>query len=66
MPTLPTDASGLKTVERVFMVDLHLPADAPPAAFGERVHVRFNHAWEPLVRQGARRLRQLFLSRFGV
>ena len=66
IPTQPNDPSGVKTTERVFMVDLALPSDSPPAAFGERVHVRFGHGWEPLAWQGLRRLRQLFLSRFGV
>lgn len=66
IPTMPNDPNGLKTTERAFLVDLALPPDMPPAAFGERVFVRFNHAWEPLFQQGLRRLRQLFLSRFGV
>lgn len=66
IPTQPTDASGVKTIERVFLVDLALPPSLRPSAFGERVHVRFDHGFEPLALQGLRRLRQLFLSRFGV
>ena len=66
IPVLPTDQSGVKTLQRVFMVDLALPREAPPAAFGERVFVRFGHGWEPLAWQVLRRLRQLFLSHFGV
>ncbi|MHB8165900.1 MAG: efflux RND transporter periplasmic adaptor subunit [Sulfuricella sp.] len=66
IPTMPSDTNGVKTMERVFMVDLTLPASAPPSAFGERVYVRFDHGFEPLAWQGIRRLRQLFLSRFGV
>lgn len=66
IPTMPSDTNGIKTMERVFMVDLALPASAPPSAFGERVYVRFDHGFEPLAWQGIRRLRQLFLSRFGV
>lgn len=66
IPTLPSDTNGVKTMERVFMVDLALPADAPPSAFGERIYVRFDHGYEPMAWQGVRRLRQLFLSRFGV
>ena len=66
IPTLPSDPEGVKTIERIFLVDLALPADFLPAAFGERVYVRFTHGWEPLAWQGIRRLRQLFLSRFGV
>jgi putative peptide zinc metalloprotease protein len=66
IPTQPNDPDGVKTVERVFLLDLALPEDWPPAAFGERVYVRFDHGREPLAWQGLRRLRQLFLGRFGV
>ena len=50
----------------MFLVDLALPAEVPATAFGERVHVRFGHGWEPLAWQGFRRLRQLLLSQFNV
>jgi putative peptide zinc metalloprotease protein len=66
IPTSPNDPNGLKTIGRVFLVDLYLPLDALPSAFGERVHVRFDHGFEPPALQGLRRLRQLFLSRFSV
>jgi putative peptide zinc metalloprotease protein len=66
IPTSPNDPNGVKTIGRVFMVDLYLPIDALPSAFGERVHVRFDHGYEPAALQGLRRLRQLFLSRFSV
>lgn len=66
IPTSPNDPNGLKTMERVFMLDLSLPPEALSSSFGERVHIRFNHGFEPLAVQGLRRLRQLFLSRFGV
>lgn len=66
IPTLPGDPNGVKTTERIFLVDLGLPADMPATAFGERVHVRFGHGWEPLAWQGLRRLRQLLLSHFNV
>ncbi len=62
----PKDANGVKTLERVFVFDLRLPVDVTPKAFGERVHVRFDHGGEPLLGQGYRRVRQLFLSRFNV
>lgn len=64
--TDPTDQNGLKTLERIFLLDLSVPDDTPPSAFGERVYVRFEHRPEPLVSQWHRRLRQLFLSRFNV
>lgn len=66
IPTLPNDPNGVKTIGRVFMVDMGLPAEVLPVAFGERVHVRFDHGVEPIAWQGLRRLRQLFLGRFGV
>lgn len=64
--TDPKDSKGLKTLQRIFIFDLQLPPGADPTAFGERVHVRFEHGYEPLLFQGYRRLRQLFLSRFSV
>jgi len=64
--TVPDDPNGLKTVDRIFTVDLALPATVSTVTFGERVHVRFDHGNEPLAWQGLRRLRQLFLSRFNV
>ncbi|HET6720003.1 MAG TPA: site-2 protease family protein, partial [Rhodocyclaceae bacterium] len=66
IPTAPSDNNGTKTIDRVFLVDLGLPPEVSIAAFGERVFVRFSHGAEPLAVQGLRRLRQLFLSRFGV
>lgn len=66
IPTSPNDPNGVKTIGRVFLVDLKLPEGTLPSAFGERVHVRFDHGFEPPFIQGIRRLRQLFLSRFGV
>jgi putative peptide zinc metalloprotease protein len=66
IPVDPNDSRGLKTLERVFFVDLRLPAEAAPSAFGGRVFVRFDHIGEPILRQGYRRVRQLFLSRFHV
>jgi putative peptide zinc metalloprotease protein len=65
IPTNPNDSNGLKTLQRVFIVDIALPADTEPP-FGERVHVRFDHGSESLARQGLRRLRQVFLGHFGV
>lgn len=64
--TDPQDQNGLKTLERIFLLDLSLPPNTPPSAFGERVYVRFDHRAEPLASQWYRRLRQLFLSRFNV
>ncbi|WP_250633617.1 hypothetical protein [Pinirhizobacter soli] len=65
IPTNPNDSNSLKTLQRVFIVDIALPAGSAPP-FGERVHVRFDHGSESLARQGLRRLRQVFLGHFGV
>ncbi|MDO1527463.1 hypothetical protein QMK61_01340 [Fulvimonas sp. R45] len=65
IPTTPGDPKGLKTLQRVFVVDIALPSRIRPA-FGERVQVRFDHGSETLARQALRALRQVFLSHFGV
>lgn len=62
----PKDPNGLKTLKRVFLYDLTLPETARASSFGGRVFVRFDHTYEPLLRQWHRRLRQLFLSHFHV
>ncbi len=62
----PTDSSGLKPLQRVFLFDLTLPANSTSHAFGGRVYVRFEHEFEPLLHQWYRRIRQLFLSHFYV
>jgi putative peptide zinc metalloprotease protein len=66
IPVDPNDSKGLKTLDRIFFVDLSLPATAMPSTFGGRVYVRFDHIGEPLLKQLFRRVRQLFLSRFHV
>ena len=62
----PQDKNGTKTLERIFVFDMALPDNVAPSAFGERVHVRFSHQYEPLGWQLWRRLRQLLLSRLAV
>jgi putative peptide zinc metalloprotease protein len=62
----PQDKNGTKTLDRIFVFDMTLPDDVSPSAFGERVHVRFSHQYEPLGFQLWRRLRQLLLSRLAV
>ena len=63
LPVDPRDPQGTKSLQRVFQVDLELPAEAASAAFGSRVYVRFEHHWEPVGQQIWRRMRQLLLSR---
>jgi len=62
LATDPRDTQGTRTLQRVFHVDLALPPEAPTDGFGARVVVRFEHDWEPLGLQLARRFRQLLLS----
>ncbi|SRR6266496_72218 len=60
----PRDQKGMKTLQRVFQVDIELQSDvAAASAFGGRAYVRFDHLWEPLGQQIWRRARQLVLSR---
>ena len=57
------DESGRTAAEHLFQVDLALPQQGKPAGIGSRAYVRLDHGKEPLWRQWARGLRQLFLSR---
>ena len=61
----PDDRRGLKVTRKVFQVEIELPAGAPDAGIGQRVHVRFSHGEEPLARQWGRRLEQLFMRGLG-
>jgi len=64
VPVDTRDPGGTKAFQRLFQIDLELPADsAPAAAFGSRAYVRFEHHWEPIGQQIWRRARQLLLSR---
>jgi putative peptide zinc metalloprotease protein len=62
----PRDPKGVKTFSRYFQIDLALPPNIEPAAFGARAYVRFDHVWEPLAWRWYRRARQLLLSHFDV
>lgn len=61
IPVDPTDATGLRTMEAVFQIDLTLPAQAPRPHIGGRAYVRFEHSAMPLVVQWYRGLRQALL-----
>lgn len=62
----PRSNDGVTTLERVFEIDIGLPAEAEPSFMGQRMHVRFNLGYKPLGLQAYRSLRQLFLRRFSV
>jgi putative peptide zinc metalloprotease protein len=62
----PGDKQGVKAVESLFEFELALPAGDLGHYLGSRVHVRFEHAPEPLGWRAWRDLRRLFLSQFHV
>lgn len=64
VPVDPTDPTGRRALNRVFLFDVALPDELRQVPFGTRVHVRFQLGWEPLGWQVGRRIRQLFLSHF--
>ncbi len=65
-PVDPRDPEGRATLERVFEFELVLPEEAPADFLGNRVHVRFDHGYEPIGFQLYRSLRQLLLRQFSV
>ena len=62
----PRDPQGVKTLDRIFQLDVAFAPGTGLALFGQRVHVRFTHPKEPLAMQWYRGIRQLFLTRFNV
>jgi putative peptide zinc metalloprotease protein len=62
----PSCDCGTVSVLPVFQVELDLPGLAGATTMGGRVHVRFDHGFEPLASRWYRGLRQLFLARLDV
>ncbi len=62
----PADRSGNKIFENMFQFDIALSQPIDDLYLGSRVHVRFDHGYEPIAFQLYRSLRQLFLKRFNV
>ena len=62
----PRDPKGVTAIQKVFQVDVELPAAAGRVNVGGRAYVRFDHGWQPLAVQWYLALRQLFLARFNV
>ncbi len=62
----PRDPATLKTIDKVFQLDIRLAGAQPDVRIGTRAHVRFRYLPEPLMDQAVRHLRQLFLSRLHV
>ncbi|MBC7728693.1 MAG: peptidase M50, partial [Microbacteriaceae bacterium] len=65
--TDPRDPKGLRTLDRVFQIDVEVDALAGHTLrYGERVYLRFTHAPAPLATQAWPALRRLFLRHFDV
>jgi putative peptide zinc metalloprotease protein len=62
----PRDPKGVTAIQKVFQVDVELPAQSSRLNVGGRAYVRFDHGWEPLAVQWYLAVRQLFLFRFSV
>jgi putative peptide zinc metalloprotease protein len=62
----PDDPDRMRTLEKVFQLDLALPPEAGVGEIGGRVYVRFDHGSEALAVQGYRAIRRLFLRQIGV
>ena len=66
IPIDPRDPDGLTALSKVFLFDLSVAEPIPSDALGRRVHVRFDHGWEPMGLTWYRDLRRLFLRHFDV
>ena len=60
------DETGIRTMDQIYQLDIALPGDSLRGYIGGKVHVRFNHAAEPIGRQWLRSLRQLVLQRLQI
>ncbi|WP_295880285.1 HlyD family efflux transporter periplasmic adaptor subunit [uncultured Thiohalocapsa sp.] len=66
IPVDPTATEGAQALEKVFQFDLVAAGAALAAQIGERVHVRFDHGWEPVGWTLYRWLQRLFLRHFAL
>ena len=62
----PRDQQGVTAMERMFQIDVELPAISRFLNVGGRAYLRFDHGRAPLIRQWYQHMRQIFLSRFNV
>lgn len=62
----PRDQQGSQSLEKVFQFELNVPVGDFSEHIGTRVHVRFDHGWEPIGWTAYRALRRLFLRHFDV
>jgi putative peptide zinc metalloprotease protein len=64
VPVDPSDRKGVRTLNKIFLVEIKLPIPKERIRVGERAYIRFDHGSEPLGLQWYRSLRQLFLRQF--
>lgn len=62
----PRDASGMRTLQAVFQLELTVPGSAAADFIGRRAWVRFDHGAEPLPGRWYRAVRQVFLREFSL
>ncbi|MEH6829473.1 MAG: PqqD family peptide modification chaperone [Sulfitobacter sp.] len=62
----PSDPTGQRSLQSLFVFDVSPTVPVGPAMVGERAIVRFDHGDTPLGFRIGRSLRQLFLARFNV
>ncbi len=62
----PRDPNPQTSLYKVFQFDLELDEATGPDVIGSRVHVRFDHGYEPIGWTWYRALRRLFLRHFDV
>lgn len=62
----PRDSKGVKTLNRIFQLELTLPREAYSPYLGARVYVRFDHGYEAVGFQLYRAARRLLLRQFDV
>lgn len=62
----PAHQSELRTLEKLFVLDLRLREPLPSTRLGSRIYVRFEHAPEPIGWQWARSIQRLFEKKINV
>ena len=66
VPLDPHDQQGYTAINKLFQIDLELPAQHGLLNVGGRVYVRFDHGRASIAAQWYRQGRQVFLARFNV
>jgi len=66
IPVDPRDTQGLTALRQTFQLELVLPAEIRSEYIGARMHVRFDHGYEPIGLQIYRAARRLLLRQFNV